>query len=125
MNATQQAVSAYGKKNSPLRTSRGIEYEVFAQVTHQIQTFARLGQAGFPKLAQALHRNRQLWTTLAIDVSSQENCLPSETKAKIFYLSEFTNHETRKVLSGEVGVDALTQVNLAVMRGLSQTGVEI
>lgn len=124
MNATQLAVSAYGRKNSSLKTDRGIEYEVFAQVTRQIQTYAKQGKREFPKLAQALHRNRQLWATLALDVASEENSLDKDVRAKVFYLSEFTNLETKKVLAGERGVDALTQINLAIMRGLSQPAIK-
>lgn len=122
MNAIQKAVSAYGDNSTALKTSRNIEYDVFARVTRQLQIYADRSRAEFPKFAMALHKNRQLWVTLAADVSSDMNMLPRDIKAKIFYLSEFTDQETRKVLTGKASVAGLIEVNKAIMRGLSQAG---
>ena len=52
------------------------------------------------------------------------NGLPRTLRAQIFYLSEFTDHHSRRVLKGEAEVDALIDINLAVMRGLTGTRLE-
>lgn len=122
MNATLQAISAYGKGNAPLRTDRGIEFEVFARITRAMTSASDSGIGGFPSLASALHSNRRLWTTLAADVSSSENGLPNEIRAQIFYLSEFVDDQTRRVLKGDASIQALRDVNLAIMRGLNGEG---
>lgn len=81
-----------------------------------------MGPASFPALAAALHTNRKLWTTLAADVSNVDNHLPSGLKSQIFYLSKFVADHTRKVLKGAATSDALTDINLSVMRGLGCDG---
>jgi len=120
VNALQMAKTAYATNKAPIRTPRGIEYEAFARVTHRLKSAAARGKTGFPDLAQALHLNRQLWSMLAADVAEQDNGLPTELRARIFYLAEFTADHSRKVLRGHEAIDALVEVNTAVMRGLRQ-----
>ncbi|RLJ41198.1 flagellar protein FlaF [Litoreibacter meonggei] len=119
MNVTLRAISAYGKRSTPLRTDRGIEFEVFAQVTRALTAAVEAGALEFPKLAEAVHSNRQLWTALAIDVADPGNKLPQGVRAQIFYLSEFVSEHSKKVLMGDASVDALSDINLAIMRGLN------
>lgn len=120
MNALQMAKTAYASNKAPIRTPRGIEYEAFARVTHRLKSAAERGKPGFPALAEALHLNRKLWTMLAADVAENDNGLPRELRARIFYLNEFTTQHSRKVLRGDETVDALIDINTAMMRGLRQ-----
>ena len=121
MNAHILAKTAYSAPQTALRTPRRIEYDLFAKIT------ARLSNAGrekhhFPALVSALHDNRRLWTALAADVSMTGNSLPEALRAQLFYLAEFTQVHSRKVLAGQDTVDALVEVNTAVMRGLAAQG---
>lgn len=118
MNALNMAKTAYATNKAPIRTPRGIEYEAFARVTHRLKSASEKGDLGFPELAEALHLNRRLWTLLAADVADKDNALPRDLRARIFYLAEFTTQHSRKVLRSEDTVDALIEVNMAVMRGL-------
>jgi flagellar biosynthesis activator protein FlaF len=118
VNALNMAKTAYATNKAPIRTPRGTEYEAFARVTHRLKAAADKGDFGFADLAQALHLNRRLWTLLAADVAEKDNALPQDLRARIFYLSEFTTQHSRKVLRGEDTVDALIEINMAVMRGL-------
>ncbi len=115
------ARSAYSDAATPTRTGRGTEYEVFARVTRRLRQLQD-GNAGFPALVRALHDNRSLWTVLAADVATATNGLPIELRARILYLSQFTAHHTRRVLAGEATVDAIIDINTAVMRGLRGEG---
>ncbi|MFC3118687.1 flagellar biosynthesis regulator FlaF [Jhaorihella thermophila] len=63
-----------------------------------------------------------MWNIFAADVASHANKLPAELKARLIYLAEFTQVHTRRVLAGEATVDALLDVNTAVMRGLRGEG---
>ena len=117
MNAYVLARSAYAGSTSPVRTDRGTEYEAFSRCTHALSD-TRSAEAGFPALARALHDNRRLWNALAADVSNDANGLPVELRARLFYLAEFTQQHSRKVLAGEADVGALIDINMAVMRGL-------
>lgn len=115
------ARSAYSDAAIPTRTGRGTEYEVFARVTRRLRQ-AQTGDGGFPALVRALHDNRSLWTTLAADVAAGTNGLPAGLRARIFYLSQFTTHHTRRILAGEASADVLIDINTAVMRGLRGEG---
>ncbi|EPX77338.1 flagellar protein FlaF, putative [Litoreibacter arenae DSM 19593] len=59
-----------------------------------------------------------MWNALAVDVSNTKNELSNDLKGQIFYLSEFVNFHTKKILKGDASIAALVDVNLAVMKGL-------
>lgn len=122
MNAHLLAKTAYSTPRPALRTPRSIEYDVFAKITARLKLAAQEGRRSFPALAAALHDNRRLWTTLAADVADEDNTLPPALRAQIFYLAEFTQQHSSKVLSGSEGADPLIEINTAIMRGLSQSG---
>lgn len=122
MTPSSQARAAYAAPALPTRTARGTEYELFARVTHRLTAAAAEGGAGFAALVRALHDNRRLWTTLAGDVADPANGLPAALRARIFYLAEFTQLHSRKVLAREAGPDVLIDINTAVMRGLRAGG---
>lgn len=122
MNSQRQAQSAYQSTQTPIRTERSTEYEAIARITRRLADTARQGHAGFSSLADALHENRRLWTTLAAAVADNENALPQDLRARLFYLAEFTETHSRKVLRGQGSVAPLIEVNTAVMRGLKTEG---
>ncbi|SDN79860.1 flagellar protein FlaF [Lutimaribacter pacificus] len=122
MNSQRQAQRAYQSTQTPIRTPRSTEYEAFARITHRLASTARQGKAGFAALADALHENRRLWTVLAAAVADDENALPHDLRARLFYLAEFTDTHSRKVLRGQATVAPLIEVNTAVMRGLKTEG---
>ena len=124
MNTQRLAQRAYQSNATPIRTPRGGEYEVFARVTRQLTAAARQGKRGFATLAEAVHENRRLWTTLALAVADDDNALPPDLRARLFYLAEFTEAHSRKVLRGTAPVAPLVDVNAAVMRGLRKEGNE-
>lgn len=67
---------------------------------------------------QALYDNRRLWTALAIDVAGPDNALPKELRAQIFYLAEFVQTHTGKVLARKARLSPLLEINAAILRGL-------
>ena len=122
MNATDLARDAYAGPRSPLRTGRQAEYQVLSTVTARLSAAAQGADdpGRFAGVVAALHDNRRLWTRLAADVAEPTNGLPQALRAQIFYLAEFTQAHSRRVLKGEAEVQALIDVNTAVMRGLGQ-----
>ena len=117
MNATDLARNAYAGSQSPLRTARQAEYQVFSTVTARLSAAAQ-APANFSAIVAALHDNRRLWTRLAVDVAGADNGLPQALRAQIFYLAEFTQAHSRRVLKGDAALQVLIDVNTAVMRGL-------
>ncbi|MFP4044715.1 MAG: flagellar biosynthesis regulator FlaF [Rhodosalinus sp.] len=116
MNATTLALRAYSAESTPAGTHRAAEYKLIARVTHRLKQAA--SDASFPMLAAALADNRRLWTALAVDVAARENALPSQLRARLFWLAEFTESHSRKVLAGQATVAPLLEINTAVLRGL-------
>ena len=114
------AQTAYASPAAPVRTDRSTEYDIFARITHRLKSLDP--KSNHPAFVQALHDNRQLWTLLAVDVADGDNSLPQQLRAQIFYLAEFTLQHTSKVLAGRDTVEALIDINTAIMRGLRQNG---
>lgn len=122
MNAVNLAKRAYESRANPVRTPRGTEYALIARVTQNLKSAADAGPGGVAALARALHENRRLWVTLAVDVADRENGLPEALRAQLFYLHKFVVAQSRKILQGEAAVDSLVEINTAVMRGLAADG---
>lgn len=116
MKQTSQQKWAYSDVAAPVRTGRGLEYNILARITRSISNAERDGH--FPELAAALHDNTRLWTVFATQVADNDNALPRDLRARIFYLARFTHHHTPKVLSGEASAAPLVDINTAIMRGL-------
>ena len=115
MNATLQAQQAYAPIRPTIQTPRAIEAQVITDITVRLSRKT----ADYPALARAVHDNRTMWTTLAIDVADPDNGLPDSLRAQIFYLAEFTDHHSQKFLRGEADLSALIDVNTAIIRGLN------
>ena len=117
MSSTLLAQTAYAA-TAPVRTSRDTEYAAFQKVTAQM---LRVFRAGGPMAdrAAALHRNRQLWTTLATDLASDDNDLPEALRAQLLSLADFSILNGRAALSDPEAMRPLIDINTAVMRGLS------
>jgi len=118
VNATEQARAAYASAYAPIRSNRSAEYQAFSEITGRLQTAAAAGPRGFSLLAAAIHENRMMWTILASDVADGSNGLPQPLRAQIFYLSEFTNAHSRKVMRGQASISVLIEINTSMMRGL-------
>jgi len=109
--------TGYGDATRALGTPRSIEYQVFSQMTGRLRRSSRPG-TDFSDLADALHENLRLWSVIATDVAGDQNALPAQLRAQLFYLYEFTVAETQKVLRRDTDAAALIDVNTTVMRGL-------
>lgn len=116
MTAPDLARQAYATQ-TPMRPARALEYDAFAKVTRDLTRALETG-ALFARRAEALSSNERLWTFVAAAVADGANALPPETRAGLFYLSEFVRQETRDVLARRSDGTALREINLSVMKGL-------
>lgn len=120
MNASQLARAAYApKKAFTLKSDRAVEAQIVGQVTARLRSAAQSADTDFPTFVQALQDNRRMWLILASDVADSDNGLAKELRAQIFYLAEFTQQHTGKVLRNRASADALIEINTAVLRGLN------
>ncbi len=104
--------------------TRGVEYQVFARITRLLANPNVNAPDYSAKLTEALHKNLQLWTILAVDVANDNNDLPAQLRSSIFYLAEFTRQHTAKVHAREADTKVLVDINTMIMRGLRQTQKE-
>lgn len=119
MNATQLARQAYAPSTFSLKPGRAIEAQIVGQVTSRLKAAAAKSQSDFPGFVKAMHENRQMWLILATDVAHEDNGLTKELRAQIFYLAEFTELHTAKVLRGQASAEPLIEINTAILRGLN------
>lgn len=124
MTATSLAQSAYGAASAPVRTTRGTEYAVFEKITARLKRAAE-NNAPMTLIAEAIYDNRRLWTMLATDIASPHNGLPQDLRARLFFLAEFTDLHSRKILRGEGTLAPLIEINRAVMAGLTTNAASI
>jgi flagellar protein FlaF len=119
----QRAERAYSDNVAPIKSASQIEYDALARISRQMKITDQKKSTDYGAFVKALHDNRALWRLLAIDVAEPTNSLPQSLRAQIFYLAEFTDAHTTKILSGDETINPLTDINLAVMRGLSSNEV--
>lgn len=118
VTAQIMARAAYSSPYAPTRAARDIEHDAFVRVTRLLKAALDFKTTGFVAMAQALHENRSLWTTLAADVSDPSNGLPPKLRAQIFSLADFTWQHSERVLMGKATADILIEINTSIMRGL-------
>ena len=99
---------------------RDIEYQLFSRVTGGLNRASRDG-AAFADLVGALNDNLTLWRTIAMDVVDDANGLPDKLRAQLFYMFEFTQAHTQKVLREQATPEILIEINTAIMAGLRPT----
>ncbi len=125
MNVMIQAQTGYSATTqNQIRSPRAVEYAAVARITARLKKAGSGGLDHFPDLAAALHENRNLWRVLAIDVATDGNGLPADLRARVFYLFEFTDQHTTKVLERRAEVAPLIEINTAIMRGLGNNGAD-
>lgn len=124
MNTLAQAQIAYAPTAAPVRTERSVELQLFSEITARLaKAAADTSAQRTRRLAEAMHKNRQLWHTIATSVANEANGLSDDLRARLFYLAEFTDHHSRSVLNGTGDTQVLIDINRAVMTGLAGDGM--
>ncbi len=117
MSAHALTQNAYGQATRATGTPRSVEYQVFSQITGRLNR-ASGDDRPFSELVAALHDNLRLWTVIVADVTSPDNALPAELRARLASLAKFVHSHSHKVLRREADPGILIEINTAVMRGL-------
>ena len=99
-------------------SDKQIEIRVFSSITSRMKAADPTKIGGFAQMAEAMQDNTRLWNILFTDVIDENNQLPKALKAQLINLAEFTRQHTLKVLQGEGSIDALIDINQAVINGL-------
>lgn len=112
------SVASYQKAQKVAESPRQMEYRLFAQITGELIAARDQGLSG-REMADALHRNREMWTVLANDCGAKGNGLPDQLRASIISVSLWVNKFTSSVMRGAEKVDELINVNRNIMEGLA------
>lgn len=116
------AFKAYGEVKQRTAGERNIEFELFQQITEALEHVARSEDVAPALWADAIHRNLQLWSALAVDLLHPGNALPDEVKKSLLYLSEFVRQSSMKILSGAGELADLIEINRTIMGGMMGGG---
>ncbi|MEM9421423.1 MAG: flagellar biosynthesis regulator FlaF [Pseudomonadota bacterium] len=114
------AEQGYGQVRRETATPRTVEHKVLMSIAGELETADPSTPHGYRMLAQAIHRNTELWTAFAADLSSEANPLGAELKAGLISLANFSINHGLKVLHREADVQALINVNRTVAAGIAQ-----
>lgn len=112
------ALKAYGSVQQRTAGDKEIEYALFAQITQGLEVVSNQEKPSPSVWADAISRNLQMWTVLAVDLMSDENKLPDTLKGGLLTLAEFVRRTSMEVLAGGEGLADLIDVNSTIMKGL-------
>lgn len=111
------SIQAYQRAATQAESPRQVEYRAFGLATAGLIKAAqdRLDIAG---LAEALDKNRQLWSFLANDCMLDGNSLPQPVRAQIISLSLWVSRYSSQVMRDGAEIGPLIEVNRSIMDGL-------
>ena len=121
MTASALARNAYHESARTTASPRAVERQLLSKLTTAIVVAQKKRDDDPAGFIRALGKNLEFWTVVATDVASEGNQLPVELRAQLFYLFEFTQHYTRKLMAdNENNFDAepLIDINQNIIRGL-------
>jgi flagellar biosynthesis activator protein FlaF len=107
----------YQRVQKAAESPRDAEYRLFAQVTAALLTAHETKQRG-PALIDALDWNRRVWSALSTDCGQPGNGLPLAVRGQIISLGLWVSRYSSDVACGTASMDALIDVNRAIMDGL-------
>ena len=113
------AYKAYGQVKQRTAEEKEIEFALFQQITDALEQVTNNENASPSEWVDAVHRNQQLWTTIAIDLLHPGNGLPEEMKRSLLYLAEFVRQNSMKILAGDGDIADLVEINHTIMQGLA------
>ncbi|MEX6726058.1 flagellar biosynthesis regulator FlaF [Parapedomonas caeni] len=112
------SLQAYRRVQQVAESPRQTEYRLFAQVTGALIK-ARDTQATGAPLVEALDWNRRMWSALSTDCGLPGNQLPQALRAQIISLALWVGRYSSEVARNKSDIDALIDVNKAIMEGLA------
>ncbi len=110
---------AYQTASARTEDPRSTEYRLMGQVTRALIEVKDAKPGEIRKRAEALDRNRRVWSAFAADCASPDNGLPENLRASIISLAIYISKETSAAMRGGGDIDTLVDINRTVMQGLS------
>ncbi len=111
-------LNAYENARKTTESHQQTEYRLFVDVTRALMDAKDCVKTD-PKLHDALHWNRRMWSTFATDCAIEGNKLPKMLRAQIISLSIWVGKHSSKIIRENEDIQALIDVNKSVMEGLA------
>ena len=112
------SLKAYQQTQKKFANPRDTEYRLFAQITSALINSKSLPRTD-QRLISAVTRNRELWSTLAVDCADESNQLTRELRAQIVSLSLWVSRYTSTVMRENAEIEPLIDINRTIMEGLA------
>jgi flagellar protein FlaF len=112
------SLKAYQKAQTSAETPRQTEYRLFAEVTKALLAAKEMTVKN-GAYVEALDWNRRMWSTLTTDCAMEGNQLPKNLRASIISIGMWVSKYTSEVIRTGADIDALIDVNRAIMEGLA------
>ena len=113
------SIQAYQTAAQKTESPRQTEYRAFAVATRALIDAATLPVTEISRRAEALAKNKRLWSLLAADCAAEGNVLPQALRAQIISLSIFVDRHSSAVMREGAPIDVLIEINRTIMQGLS------
>ncbi len=115
------SIQAYQATAAKTESPRQTEYRAFATATRGLIDAASLPATDIGGRANALAKNRRLWSLLASDCAAEGNQLSPPLRAQIISLSLFVDRHSSAVMRNGESFDVLIEINRMMMQGLGAT----
>jgi flagellar protein FlaF len=111
-------ITAYHRARTIAERPRATERRLLTEITGAMRSADARG-ADCADLVLALHRNREAWATLAAACAAGDNALPPTLRAGVISLAIFVDRYTSQIIAGRATIEALVDINMSVIDGLS------
>lgn len=111
-------IDAYRRTRSLIETPRATESRLMSEVTGELIA-ARDARLSGIQMMPTLHWNREIWNTFAAACGASGNALAPDLRAAIISIGLWVDRYTSEVVRGQESVDALIDVNRAMIEGLT------
>jgi flagellar protein FlaF len=113
------SLTAYQRARVMTESPRATECRLMRQITGDMIAARDAGLTGVP-LTPVLFRNREAWNAFSAACAARGNQLPDALRASIVSLGLWVDRHTSDVAAGRDEIDALIDVNRAIIEGLER-----
>ena len=113
------SLQAYQTAAARAESPRETEYRLFGFVTSELIRAQDEGRGDLRSFAEAVDRNRRMWSAFSTDCSTDGNGLPADLRAQIISLAQWVSRYSSEVIQDGADMEPLIDVNKNVMQGLA------
>ena len=111
------SLAAYQRVAQVTETPRQTEYRLLGDVCRELTEVAG-EEPTSTRRREALHWNRRVWMTFAVESARADNPMEAALKARIVSLGMWVYRYTDDAMWKEADIQPLIDVNLAIIKGL-------